>query len=187
MKMEINYKKVLKLATLLISSLLIATVSAATYNMFMNATVGVEATELSFAANEPDFTTCGGTLSDSDQKVTFSTMNGKPGVEAIYTPVDISNGVGAAHNIELVLDTWTGAAQTNLYSITITMYNGGAQQGVSIVLYPDSESGTTVTTSGSVCIAISETWQVEWKVHWKGTASVGVDTVDVALLLVVQS
>lgn len=185
--MNVNYKKLLKLATLLMSSLLIATVSAATYNMFMNAAVGVEATELSFAENTPDFTTCGGTLSDSNQKVTFSTMNGKPGVEAIYTPVDINNGAVAAHDIELVLDTWDGAPQTNLYSITVTMYNGGTPQGDSIVLYPDSEAGTSVTTSGTVNIATSETWTVEWKVYWKGTAVPGTDTVDVALLLIVQS
>ena len=183
--MKINYKKILKLVTLLVTSLLIATVSAATYNMFMDATVGVTATELSFAENAPDFTTCGGTLSDSDQRVTFSTMNGKPGVEAIYNPVNIANGAVAAHDIELVLDSWTGAAQTNLYSITVTMYNGGTPQGNSIVLYPTGE-GTSVTTSGTVNIAISGTWQVEWKVYWKGTAVPGTDTVDVALLLIVQ-
>jgi len=183
---NIRSRKALKFLGLLISAMVIASVSAATYNMFMNATVGVTATELSFVEKDPDFTTCGGAITDNGQKVTFSTMNGKPGVEAIYNPVDISNGIGAAHNIELVLDSWTGAAQTNLYSITVTMYNGGAPQGDSIVLYPDSEGTPSVTTSGTVSIAISETWQVEWKVYWKGSATVGVDTVDVYLLLVVS-
>ena len=178
-------RKCLKLLSLLISSLLIATVSAYTYNMFIDATVGVTATEMSFAEGT-DFTDCGGSLLDNNQRVTFSTMNGKPGVEAIYNPVDISNGIGAAHNIELVLDTWTGADQPNLYNITVTMYNGATLEGASIVLYPTLE-GTSVTTSGTVNIAISTTWQVEWKVYWKGTAVPGTDTVDVALLLIVQS
>jgi len=184
--MKMNYKKSLKFITLLIASLLIATASAATYNMFMNATVGVTATELSFTANNPDYTTCGGAITDNNQKVTFSTMNGKAGVEAIYEPVKITNGASAAHDIELMLDTWTGADQTNLYYITITMYDGTTPKGDAIVLYPTSE-GTSVTTSGTVNIGISEEWLVEWKVYWKGTASVGVDSVQVNLLLVVQS
>jgi hypothetical protein len=181
---NIRSKKALKFLGLLISAMVIASVSAATYNMFMNATVGVEAIELSFVQGT-DFVACGGAITDASQKVEFSGMNGKPGVEAIYYPVNISNGAGAAHNIELVLDTWTGADQTNLYNITVTMYNGVVQQGVSLVLRPDSE-GTSVTTSGSVPIAISETWEVEWKVYWKGSATPGSDTVNVYLLLVVS-
>jgi hypothetical protein len=184
--MKLNYKRSLKFVTLLITALLIGTASAYTYNMFMNATVGVTATELSFTANNPDYTTCGGAITDNNQKVTFSTMNGKAGVEAIYDPVKITNGASAAHDIELMLDTWTGDDQTNLYYITITMYNGATQKGNSIVLYPTTE-GTSVTTSGTVNIGISEEWQVEWKVYWKGTATVGTDSVQVNLLLVVQS
>ena len=184
--MKVNYKKSLKFVILLISALFVATASAYTYNMFMNATVGVTATELSFTANDPDYTTCGGAITDNNQKVAFSSMNGKAGVEAIYSPVEITNGAGAAHDIELMLDSWTGADQLNLYSITVTMYNGATPQGVSLVLYPTLE-GTSVTTSGPVNIGISATWQVEWKVYWKGTASVGGDSVQVNLLLVVQS
>jgi len=119
--MKVNYKKSLKFVVLLLSALFIATVSAYTYNMFMNATVGVTTTELSFAASDPDYTTCGGSITDNYQKVTFSTMDGAAGVEAIYTPVDIANGAGAAHDIELTLDSWTGTSQTNLYYIEITM------------------------------------------------------------------
>jgi hypothetical protein len=182
----IKNKKSLKFVILLISTLFIATASAYTYNMFMNATVGVTATELSFVADDPDYTTCGGAITDNNQKITFSTMNGKAGVEAIYSPVEITNGAGAAHDIELMLDTWDGDDQTNLYYIEITMYNSGTPEGNSIVLYPTIE-GTSVTTSGTVNIGTSETWQVEWKVYWKGTATVGSDSVQVDLLLVVQS
>lgn len=180
--MNVNYKKLLKLATLLISSLLIATVSAATYNMFMSASVGVGATGMSFVASEPDFTDCGGAITDNYQKVTFSSMNGIAGQEAIYRPVDISNTDVGGHNIELVLDTWTGDGEANLYSITISMYDSTEnQKGDSIVLLP---GGGSVTTSGSVNIAV-ETWQVEWEVYWKGTAVA--ETVEVNLLLIIHS
>lgn len=183
---SIKNKKSLKFVVLLISALFIGTVSAYTYNMFMNATVGVTATELSFAANNPDYTICGGVITDNNQKVSFSSMNGKAGVESIYTPLVITNGAGAAHSIELKLDTWDGTDQTNLYYIEITMYSSGTPKGDSIVLYPTGE-GTSVTTSGPVNIGISETWQVEWTIYWKGSATVGEDSVQVNLLLVVQS
>ena len=179
-------RKCLKLLTLLISSILIATASAATYNMFMSATVGVEATGMSFVASEPDFTDCGGVITDNYQKVTFSSMNGIAGQEAQYSPVDINNADVVGHDIELVLDLWTGdGLGAKLYSITITMYNGGNPQGASIVLYPTGE-GTSVTTSGTVTIGASGAWQVEWIVYWKGAALL-TDTVDVDLLLIVQS
>jgi hypothetical protein len=184
--MKLNYKKSLKLIALLISALVIATASATSYNMFMNSTVGVQATGMSFVLDDPDYTTCGGSITDNNQKVTFSSMNGIAGSEAIYVPVDINNADTGGHDIELTLDTWTGDSQTNLYSITITMYNGATKMGASIVLYPSGE-GTSVTTSGTVTIAASGTWTVEWKVYWKGSAVVGTDSVQVNLLLVVTS
>jgi hypothetical protein len=182
---KITSRKALKFLGLLISAMVIASVSAATYNMFMNATVGVEAAELSFVAST-DFGDCGGALLDNNQKVEFSSMNGQPGVEAIYYPVNITNGAAAGHNLELVVDTWTGAGQDNLYNMTVTMFSaGGTQEGVSIVLRPTTR-GTSVETSGSVSIGTSETWDVRWTVYWNGSATVGTDSFDVYLLLVVS-
>lgn len=182
--MKLNYKKSLKLITLLISALIIATASATSYNMFMNSTVGVKTTGMKFVLHDPDYTTCGGSITDNNQKVTFSSMNGIAGSEAIYVPVDINNADTGGHDIELTLDSWTGASQTKLYNITVTMYNGATKEGASIVLKPTSE-GTSVTTSGTVTIGASETWTVEWTVYWKGTATT--DSVQVNLLLVVTS
>jgi hypothetical protein len=188
--MDSRTKKILKLLTLLISSLVIATVSANTYNMFMYSTVGVKTTTMSFVADNPDFTTCGGSITDGNQKVTFSTMNGVAGQEAIYTPVKINNNdTTAGHNITLVLDSWTGASEAHLYNITVTMYNGtGAQKGNSIVLVPSEGTGISVTTSGApVTIGPTQTWTVVWTVYWKGSAVAGTDSVQVELLLVISS
>jgi len=182
---KIRSKKALKFLGLLISAMVIASVSAATYNMFMNAAVGVEAAEMSFVAST-DFDDCGGTLLDNNQKVEFSTMNGQPGVEAIYYPVNITNGATANHTIELMVDTWTGAGEDNLYNMTVTMFSaGGSQEGASIVLRPTAR-GTSVTTSGSVFIDISETWDVRWTVYWNGSATVATDSFNVYLLLVIS-
>ena len=177
-------RKCLKLLTLLISSLLIATASAYTYNMFMSASVGVEATELSFTQGT-DFDKCGGNLLDNNQKVTFSMMNGKPGVEAIYNPVGIYNANDTAgHLIELKLDSWTGNTEAHLYNITITMYDGTTQKGDSIVLIPGGTG--QVETSGDQTILATTTWRVQWQVWWNGDALLA-DTVNVNLLLVIKS
>ena len=179
-------RKCLKLLTLLISSLLIAAASASTYNMFMSATVGVKATEMSFVLHNPDYTTCGGAITDNNQKVTFSSMMGMQGGETIYNPVDINNANDTAgHLIELKLDSWTGVVGTPLFNITITMYDGATPKGASIVLIPGGTG--QVETSGDQTIPLTTTWQVEWKIYWTGDATPGSDSVQVNLLLVIKS
>jgi hypothetical protein len=147
--------------------------------------VGVKSTGMGFAANNPDYTTCGGSITDNNQKVTFSKMNGTAGQEVIYMPVNITCADAGGHNIALVLDSWTGASQTHLYYINVTMFNGATQKGNSILLYPTGK-GTSVTTSGTVNIANGETWNVKWRVYWAGNATL-TDKVEVYLLLSITS
>jgi len=180
--MESRNKRIAKLLGLLLSSLMIGIASAYTYNMFMTSNVGVKASGMSFVANEDDFTICGGDIATDLQSVTFDTMDGLRGQPIAYVPVDIHCADTDGHNIELKLGTWNGGGHPDLNSITITMWSGAVQQGASIVLLP---GGGSVTTTGSVPIANGETWNVEWIVDWKSTAEVGVDTVQVNLILVV--
>lgn len=184
--MDSRNKRISKLLGLLLSALMIGIASAYQYNMFMNATVGVTPTGMSFvAAAGTDFTTCGGSITSNKMGVTFSSMNGYPDVEAIWNPVEIHCADSAGDNIELTA-TWDGASQTNLYYIKVTMYNGATQQGATIVLYPTSE-GTSVTTTGPVPIANGGAWTVQWKVYWKASALNVVDIVHVNLQLAVAS
>ena len=179
-----NSRKMMKLLILTLSSLLIASVSAVTYNMFMSATVGVEATGMSFVAGA-NFDEAGGVLSDANQRVTFSGMNGTPGQLVNYSdPVGIQNNDASGHLIELVLDSWTGIAATPLYNITITMYDSTLPQGQSIVLIPGGSG--QVETSGDVTIPTTTTWRVEWIVYWNGNATT-TDSVQVYLQLVVKT
>jgi len=182
--MDSRNKRIFKLLSLLISALVIGTASAYTYNMFMTSTVGVNALGMSFVANENDFTICGGNIATDKQSVTFTTMNGLPGSPITYVPVNIHCADTAGHHIELMVSTWDGADETDLNSITVTMYNGGTPQGESIVLYPTG-GGTSVLTTGSVPIANGDTWNVQWIVDWKSSADPETDTVQVALILVV--
>jgi hypothetical protein len=139
---------------------------------------------MTFVANSPDYATCTGSITPNKQSVTFTTMDGLPDQEIVYMPVNIRCADASGHHIELKVDTWDGALQANLNSITVTMYNGATKEGASIVLYPTG-GGTSITTTGIVPIADGNIWNVEWKVYWKSTAAVGVDSVHVNLLLVV--
>jgi len=181
-------KKTLKLLTLLIPTLLIAVASAEVYNyMFMSATVGVEATGVTFVeGTNPNFTVTGGQLFDNNQRVTFSGMNGTAGSPVNYSePVKINNADAAGHLIELVLDSWTGNAEPHLYNITISMYDStNAKKGNSILLIPGGVG--QVETSTDVNIGPSTSWRVEWIVWWNGDATT-TDSVQVSLKLVVKS
>jgi hypothetical protein len=184
--MEPKVKKIAKLLSLLVSSLLIAAASADVYNyMFMNATVGTKTTGMRFVEGT-NFADAGGQLLDNNQRVTFSKMNGTIGQLTNYSdPVNIQNNDQTNHVFELVLDSWTGGSQTKLYNITITMYESTTQKGNSIVLVPGEGEGH-VTTSGEVTIGPSTTWRVEWLVYWSGNA-LETDYVQVYLKLVIKS
>jgi len=186
--MDPKNRKIVKMLTLLISSLLIAAVSAQVYTyMFMDATVGVKTTGMRFVAGT-NFEEVGGQLHDNNQRVTFSKMNGTAGQLVTYpNPVGIQNNDEASHTIELVLHSWTGTPDTPLYNITITMYDEDVLKGErSIVLVPGEGEGH-VTTSGDATIpGGGTTWRVEWSIWWKGIAK-ETDSVQVSLRLVIKS
>ncbi|MDH7478216.1 MAG: hypothetical protein QHH17_07540, partial [Candidatus Bathyarchaeota archaeon] len=69
--MKINYKKSLKLATLLITAIIIATVSADVFEqMFMKSTITVEGVEVKYTTGN-DTAAAGGTINDPGTEVTF--------------------------------------------------------------------------------------------------------------------
>lgn len=185
MKMEINYKKVLKLATLLISSLLIATVSADVFKtMFMEATpIGVAgANKVEFWVGS-DFPTNGTSIeiTDARQKVKFTGMEGSPGTAANYSdPVKINNtDTAATHQIELKLSSWDAAASLPLYCINITLFDeNNVKMGTTIHLVPGGSG--QVESTGDVTMDNSDVWRTEWIIYWKGTAQV-TDNVNVYL------
>jgi len=184
--MKLNYKKSLKLITLLITSLLIAMVSAEIYDkMYMKATpIGVEGVEVKFTSGN-ETTATGGSINGPGTEVTFSNMKGKPGVTKTYgQAVNITNTNSTYDfKIELKLDSWTGAAHANLTCINITIYDDtGSKQGTTINLVP-AETGATTTSQ--LTIPASKIWSAEWVILWADTAAI-TDTIDVTLVLIVQ-
>jgi hypothetical protein len=152
--------------------------------MFMNATVGAVGGKVQFWAGT-DFSYAGGNITNSRQKVTFTSMNGVSGaLTTIMDPVNINNTDTNPHTIDLELGTWTGTSSTPLYNISITMYSGGTQEGNSIVLTPSGAG--EVTTTGQVSITGGAVWSVEWNIYWEGTATAS-NSVTVDLQLIVSS
>jgi hypothetical protein len=184
--MKINIKKSLKLVTLLISSLLIASASASVYyTMFMTATVKVAGNKVQFWEGA-DFNSVDGSITDARQKVTFNNMNGLNGsLTTISDPVEINNtDTSSAHTIELKLDSWSGTGSTPLYYINITIYAAnGTKLGNNIYLVPGGSG--QVETTGPLTMLASEVWRVQWDIYWKGEATTN-DQVTVSLKLEVS-
>lgn len=183
---QIRSSKSLKLLFLVLSSLLIASVSASIYyTMYMNTTVGVAGNKVKFGPGT-DFTTSGGTISNANQTVTFTSMDGQIGsLATISDPVNINNtDASNAHNIELKLSSWTGNTQTHLYYINVTMYDGSTKKGANIYLVPGGSG--QVSTTGVVSIPAIAVWRVQWDIYWNGDATIS-DSVTVNLQLVVSS
>lgn len=184
--MNVNHRKLMKLGLLIMSTLLIATVSAATYySMFMDATgVGVTTGNELFFVGGTDFGSS--TMGSGNQTVTLSGLEGMNGTATIIgDPVRIKNTGAGAHSINLMLVSWTGDSEAQLNYINITLYNavpsGGTKQGQTIYLVPGAGD---VTETSSVSLGAGATWRVEWIIYWKTTATT--ETVDVNLKLEVS-
>ena len=181
---KIRSRKALKLLGLLISSLFIATASAAYYTqMFMYATVTVEGQYVKFvsAGNTSDL---GGTLLSGGSEVTFDNMIGYNGSLASWSEaVNITNiHASQGYNVTLAYHDWNGYTETELRYINITMYDGDAKKGEMLTLVP---GGNNVTTSGKQVLSASGMWRVQWDIFYWPNATI-TDTVDVTLKLIVE-
>jgi hypothetical protein len=186
---QIRGKKSLKLLFLLLTSLLISSVSASIYyTMFMNATIGVTQNKIKFTPGA-DYLSVGGSITDNNQTVTFSSMSGQIGsLTNITDPVRIRNtDSGSNHTIELKLGSWTGNTYTTqLYYINVTIYDTSSnlKEGNTIHLVPGGSN--QVSTTGRVFPPANALWRVEWDIYWTGSATTS-NSVTVDLQLVVWS
>jgi len=169
---SIKNKKSLKIAILLLSSLLIAGVSASTYyTMLMTGNVSVSGGNKVYFSPGTDWGSS--TMDDTGNQTCTLALSGGNGTIATYPdPVTINNTDTVDHTLNLKLASWDGADEAQLNYINITMYNaasGGTQQGSTIYLVPTG-GGTSVTETDEQTILASGTWRVEWIIYWKPTA-----------------
>jgi len=162
--MKPNYKKSLKLITLLITSLLIAAVSADVYNyMFLNASIGVEGLPLAWAQG----TDSGVTFTPAGATCSISGLQGPAGGTKIYSYA-VGLAASAATTFHLRIVSVTGA-NTSMSSIVVRLYDttSGDSKG-NMTVWTGSAVGSDLT---DLQIANGETWRFQWEISWADGAA----------------
>jgi hypothetical protein len=163
--MNAKYKKSLKIVTLLVSAVLIATASAATYNyMYQNATIGVETLELTWTTTgATDATAAGTTIAGST--CTLASLEGPAGGTKTYSdPVRLE--ATATTTFDLNIASITGDTG-DMTSIVVKLYDvvGGLEGTLTVW---DGSQGSDLT---GLTIDLGETWRFQWEISWASGAS----------------
>jgi hypothetical protein len=182
--MKMNYKKSLKFATLLIASLLIATVSAEVYNyLSLSANVGVEGLTLEWDDTGLD---SGLSATIYGATCTISGLKGPVGGTRTYSKaIGLKATANGTFDIEVVSVTGTGGSGTDaLDSIVVRIYDEGNVSKGNLTVWASGAKGTTPVTD--LQIQNGDVWRLAWEITWKSSAQVG-DTVTVALKVTTPS
>lgn len=183
---KIAFKRPVKLLTLLLTSMIIATASAAVYNYMYMQSFGIsaEAAKVQFTSTGiQDFTAAGGSIGTNGTYVKFTSMAGWPNSTRIYQDaVGIQNTAAAAYTIELKFDQagdWSGdTTQVDYIYVKVFDTVGGTQQGSTITV------GSAGSSTGSLSLPGSTTWHVQWEIKWNANAQ-STHQVSVKLTLIV--
>ena len=170
---SIKSKKSLKIVTLLISSIIIATVAADSFSeLYMHGTdVTIKAASVYFSEGGNTTLLCSTALPAAATDVDFDQI---PQIEAGSTvtyqeAVNITNGAGASKTINMAYDSITGTFDTNFDYVNITMIDtDGNPVGDSIQIV---STGSNVTTTGDQTMADQEEWAVRWIIKAKTAAT----------------
>jgi len=165
--MKINYKKILKLITLLITSLLIATASAAIYDyMYLNADVGVQGMTLEWVSGN-DATDAGTQI--NGVTAALNNLKGPPNGTRIYAdPVRLNNTGTSAVTFDLLIDTVSGNTDY-LDSIVVRIYNYTNNASIqNVTIWSGGSQGSDVT---GLSIPAGHMWRFQWEITWKATAT----------------
>ena len=182
--MNAKYKKSLKIVTLLVTALLIATASAQVYN-YLNFTagVGVEGLALNW-----DDTTIDSVLSADIQGVlcTLSGLKGPAGGTRTYTTaINLTSTAATTFDIEVV--SVAGASTANLTSIEVRIYDESDEptplKGTLDVFSGGNPGGTPVE---DLSMTGADSWRLEWDITWASTALTA-DSVTVTLKVTTPS
>jgi len=184
--MNAKYKKSLKLVTLLITAILIATGSVFAYSeLFMyGSDITITDTRVSLVNGADTLTISTNGVENSGTTVDFDQIT--IAVDELLTydeAVNIQNTAGSDKDLDLTVTGLTGEFSTNFDYIYITVFDSNpTQQGAQIQMLP---SGSNVTTTGSIQIPNGATWTVQWTIK----ASVGAtaaQSIDITVQLTVQ-
>jgi hypothetical protein len=160
--MKMNYKKSLKLVTLLVTALLIATASAETYNyLFLNASIGVEGLPLTWVQGSDGLTT-----SITGATCSLSGLQGPAGGTKTYTEaVNITASANTIFNLQAASVT---GSTSEMSSIIVKVYNASANLEGTLTVWDGSSTGSPVN---GLSITSGETWRFQWEISWADGAT----------------
>jgi len=167
---------------LLVSTLFIATASAAIYYQ-ITATMEFTATlsDVVFTSGD-DTSACGGSIGTNATSVTFGSPYIPLAVEAdvvITELVNVTNSDSSAHNVEFYLGATDEDFSTELETLKIYVVAPNATEYLMIEL---DGSGAVTTNNQSVNIPASEEWAIKLAGHYdSGTLSTQSNTMTLRL------
>ena len=178
--MNVKFKKSLKIVTLLVTALIIATASATTYNyMYQIGNISVEGLTLTWTTTGATDATAAGT-SITGSTCTLASLEGPAGGTKIYSnPVRLTASGDTTFNLKIGSISGSTGQMTSIvvkiYDITndvtpvntLTVWNGA--QGADL-------SGLSILSGA--------TWRFQWEISWASGAS---GTVNVNLQLEIPS
>jgi len=173
---KILFRKEMKLVTLLLTSMLIATASATIYNyMFLNANIGVEGMTLTWELGA-DNATAGTQI--AGVTATLTNLKGPPNGTRVYgDPVRLKNTAGSGSALfDLVIDDVSGDTD-NMSSIVVRLYSFNTSAYIQNVTVWNVSKGSD---ANNLSIPAGHIWRFEWEISWKAIALV-TDSVTVNL------
>jgi hypothetical protein len=178
--MKTNIKKSLKFITLLISTLLIGTASAAIYySLQLSATVGVASLKLAWNNQGLDE---GVNAQINGVYCTLSGLNAPIGGNATYEKaIGIEATAATTFDIEVV--DVTGSNTTNLDYIKVELFDANNQSKGDFYVWQNNQKGTGLT---NLSISNGEVWRLQWTIAWK-TSAQSSDSVTVSLKVTTPS
>lgn len=162
--MKENYKKSLKFITLVITALLIATVSAATYRyMFIDGSVTVGTSKMLWI--EGSDSPADATVSGSTYTVDFDV---EPGTPVNFTEcVFLKNNDTSAHNLTISVTTTISAS--DFTECNMHIYNNSTSAFIDTIDITTSDSYETYT--GNTPLAAGNSYQMTFEVYATASAS----------------
>ena len=175
MKLDsIKSKKSLKIVTLLITALFIATASATTYNyMYQIGNISVEGLDLTWTTTGATDATDAGT-SITGSTVTLASLQGPAGGTKVYSdPVRLTAAADTTFNLNIGSVSGDTGQMT---SIIVKIYETSGDTLVdTLTVWSGAAQGSDLT---DLTITTGTTWRFQWEISW-ATGATG--TVDVQL------
>ncbi len=170
--MQLNHRKIFKIATLLLTSAIIASVSAATYRyMYIDGNVSISQTGLKWVKGDGAGSAV--TIASSTATVSLTVSNGTTTNFTNY--LYISNLDASSHSIVVNITHAATSAYYETLGFNITLYNTstGAHIDTLDALTTDSYAGT---------IDASAAWHVTFELETKADSTGNSDDFDVQFM-----